>query len=90
LKWQKLQQLSIRQFVILNSKFYTCSSRQAGSVIYRANPIATPPSTFKILPVDLFNNPTYKYKAGIRDISGKIISFSGPLSIKAKFFTVIP
>jgi hypothetical protein len=40
------------------------------------NAIATPPSTFKILPVDSFNNAPTKAKQALAISSGKMVSFS--------------
>ncbi len=47
-----------------------------GRVRYRKKPIATPPSTFKALPVDLCNKPPTKAKAAFAISSGKMISLS--------------
>ena len=43
---------------------------------YLINAIATPPSTFNVLPVDLFNNPPTKAKHALAISSGRIISFN--------------
>ena len=51
------------------------NSKKAGSD-YLKNAAATPPSTFNVLPVDLFNNPPTKAKHALAISSGKIVSFS--------------
>ncbi len=43
---------------------------------YLKNPIATPPSTFSALPVDLFSSPPTKANTAFATSSGKMISFS--------------
>jgi len=50
-----------------------------GAVFYLTNPAATPPSTFKILPVDLFSNPPTKAKHAFAISSGLIISCNNVL-----------
>src|SRR4030095_7955996 len=43
---------------------------------YLVNAVATPPSTFNVLPVDLFNKPPTNAKQALAISSGKIVSFN--------------
>ncbi len=52
------------------------SEDACGAWAYLTNAIATPPSTFNTLPVDLCSRPPIKTKQALAISSGKIISFN--------------
>src|SRR5688572_25130094 len=53
---------------------YQCS--HGPPLLYLANAMATPPSTFNILPVDFFRRPPTNAKQAFAMSSGKMISFN--------------
>jgi len=66
------------KIVLRNGKFRRAerAMMQVRHWAYRTNAIATPPSTFNTLPVDLCSRPPINTKQALAISSGKIISFS--------------